>query len=82
MDGWVGGSARKYSHFVAPSCKLRLARFSAELEIFQMGPSMAIYGDQESRVGKDSILSSWLRLKRDLTGIENRGEVAMIIGDI
>ena len=42
MDGWVGGSARKYSHFVAPSCKLRLARFSAELEIFQMGPSVAI----------------------------------------
>ena len=41
-----------------------------------------IYGDQESRVGKESILSSWLRLKRDLTEIENRGEAAMIIGDI
>ena len=30
LVGWVGGPARKYSHFVAPSCKLRLARFSAE----------------------------------------------------
>ena len=40
--GWVGGSVRKYSHFVAPSGKLRLARFSAELEIFQMGPSVEI----------------------------------------
>ena len=27
--GWVGGSFRKYYHFVAPSCKLELARFSA-----------------------------------------------------
>ena len=38
----MGCSVRKYSHFVAPSGKLRLARFSAELEIFQMGPSVAI----------------------------------------
>ena len=42
IGGGVGGAARKYSHFVVPSCKLRLARFSAELEIFQMGPSVAI----------------------------------------
>ena len=26
---WVGGSFRKYYHFVAPSCKLKLFRFSA-----------------------------------------------------
>ena len=31
--GWVGGSFRKYYHFVAPSCKLELARFSAWLRI-------------------------------------------------
>ena len=29
MDGWVDDSFRKYCHFVAPSCKLELARFSA-----------------------------------------------------
>ena len=27
--GWPAGSVRKYNHFVAPSCKLKLARFSA-----------------------------------------------------
>ena len=30
---WVDDSFRKYYHFVAPSCKLELARFSAELRI-------------------------------------------------
>ena len=30
---WVGGSFRKYYHFVAPSCKLELTRFSAWLRI-------------------------------------------------
>ena len=30
VGGWrKGGSFRKYYHFVAPSCKLELARFSA-----------------------------------------------------
>ena len=29
VGGWVGGFFRKYYHFVAPSCKLELARFSA-----------------------------------------------------
>jgi hypothetical protein len=29
---WVGGPVGKYNHFVAPSCKLRLARFSARLK--------------------------------------------------
>ena len=29
VGGWVVGSAALYSHFVAPSCKLELARFSA-----------------------------------------------------
>ena len=29
----MGGSFRKSSHFVAPSCKLELARFSAYLRI-------------------------------------------------
>ena len=33
MGGWVVGSAALYSHFVAPSCKLELARFSALLRI-------------------------------------------------
>ena len=33
VGGWVGGSLRKYYHFVAPSCKLELARFSALLRI-------------------------------------------------
>ena len=33
MDGWVDDSFRKYSHFVAPSYKLELARFSALLRI-------------------------------------------------
>ena len=35
MVGWVGGwfSFRKYFHFVAPSCKLGLARFSDYLRI-------------------------------------------------
>ena len=31
--GRVGGSFKKYYHFVAPSCKLGLARFSAWLRI-------------------------------------------------
>ena len=31
--GWVDDSFRKYCHFVAPSCKLELARFSALLRI-------------------------------------------------
>ena len=30
---WLGGSFGKSSHFVAPSCKLELARFSAYLRI-------------------------------------------------
>ena len=30
--GW-GGPVGLYSHFVAPSCKLELARFSAKLSI-------------------------------------------------
>ena len=42
LVGWVGGFVRKYSHFVAPSVKLRLARFSEKLETFQLGPNMAI----------------------------------------
>ena len=29
----MAGSFRKYYHFVAPSCKLELARFSAKLRI-------------------------------------------------
>ena len=29
----VGGSFRKSSHFVAPSCKLELERFSVQLKI-------------------------------------------------
>ena len=32
MDGWIG-YWRKYYHFMAPSCKLELARFSAKLII-------------------------------------------------
>ena len=38
----MGVFVRKYSHFVAPSVKLKLAIFSAELEIFQLGPNVAI----------------------------------------
>ena len=33
VDGWVDDSFRKYCHFVAPSCKLELAIFSAVLII-------------------------------------------------
>ena len=33
IAGWVDDSFRKYCHFVAPSCKLELARFSALLRI-------------------------------------------------
>ena len=33
VDGWVDDSYRKYSHFVAPSCKMELDRFSALLRI-------------------------------------------------
>ena len=33
FGGWVVGSAALYSHFVAPSCKLELARYSALLRI-------------------------------------------------
>ena len=33
MAGWVDDSLRKCCHFVAPSCKLELARFSALLRI-------------------------------------------------
>ena len=33
VDGWMVYSFRKYCHFVAPSCKLELARFSALLRI-------------------------------------------------
>ena len=29
VGGWMVYSFRKYSHFVAPSCKLKLARFPA-----------------------------------------------------
>ena len=32
LGGWVG-SCRKYYHFMAPSCKLKLARFSAYLRV-------------------------------------------------
>ena len=31
--GWVVGSLGNLHHFVAPSCKLRLARFSARLKL-------------------------------------------------
>ena len=33
VDDWVDDSFRKYCHFVVPSCKLELARFSALLRI-------------------------------------------------
>ena len=33
MGGWVEDSLRKYFDFVAPSCKLELAKFSALLRI-------------------------------------------------
>ena len=33
VGGWVDDFFRKYSHFMAPSCKLELARFSALLRI-------------------------------------------------
>ena len=33
MGGWMVYSFRKYCHFVAPSCKLELARFSALIRI-------------------------------------------------
>ena len=33
LYGRVGDSFRKYCHFVAPSCKLELARFSGQLRI-------------------------------------------------
>ena len=33
MVGWLADSFRKYYHFVAPSCKLELARFSVGLRI-------------------------------------------------
>ena len=33
VDGWVDDSFRKYCHFVTPSRKLELARFSALLKI-------------------------------------------------
>ena len=50
---WVGGPARKYSHFVAPSCTLRLARFSADL----------IFGIE--RETKDTVvhIKRWFQIK-------------------
>ena len=42
MGGWVGGGFRQIiKQFCGPSCKLRLARTSAELSL-QDGPSVAI----------------------------------------
>ena len=41
-----------------------------------------IYGEQESRTGKDQILSSWLKLTKDLEEIEDRKEAVLIFGDL
>ena len=49
--GWMGYSFRKYYHFVAPSCKLELARFSALLRI-QDG---AECGNKETVTSKENM---------------------------
>ena len=41
-----------------------------------------IYGQQESRTGKDEITASWLRLRKDLEEIEDRGEAVLVLGDL
>ena len=41
-----------------------------------------IYGHQESRIRKDEITESWLRLIKDLEEIETKGEALLIIGDL
>ena len=48
MGGWVDDSFRKYCHFVAPSCKMELARFSAPLRI-QDGAECGNYQDPKSQ---------------------------------
>jgi hypothetical protein len=44
-----------------------------------------IYGQQEGRdgqEGRDQVLESWTKVKRELCQIESRGEAALLIGDM
>jgi exonuclease III len=41
-----------------------------------------IYGQQESRAGKEQIFNSWVRLGDDLCAILARGEALLILGDM
>ena len=41
-----------------------------------------IYGTQESRTNDGEIERSWLRLMKDVSEIEKRGEALLIIGDM
>ena len=41
-----------------------------------------IYGQQESRAGKEAILGSWYRLMNDLEGIQSKGEGCLLLGDM
>ena len=41
-----------------------------------------IYGQQESRAGKEQIFNSWVRLRDDLCAILARGEALLILGDM
>ena len=41
-----------------------------------------IYGTQESRTSDSDIEKSWLRLMKDIRGIEARSEAVLIIGDM
>ena len=40
-----------------------------------------IYGENEKRAGEQSVLNSWLRLKKDIDEINNKGELILIMGD-
>ena len=43
-----------------------------------------VYGQQEGRngqEGRDKVLESWVRIKKELSFIEMRGEAALLIGD-
>ena len=52
---WMGGSFRKYYLFVAPSCKLEHARFSAELRVqdgAECGSNDIFFGNNYTNANK------------------------------
>ena len=41
-----------------------------------------VYGEQEGRTSREEILDRWIRLRKDLEEIKNRGDMLLVIGDM